>query len=112
MRNGRRCCAYDDDAVLDDIVQCEFRPAETPEETEATRPEDLEPSNPPCQEFELQSVPPNSSLAQKANQSDPVGQICLLDCSRMEESEVDYPPDTSFSWLENSGNANYLYMED
>ena len=99
MKNGRRCCTYDEEVILDDFVHCEFK-ADGSEEEEREGQEDIE----------LQSVVMDK-LSEKMNQSDPVKRT-IIDSSVEEEDDVDHPPDTSFSWMASAGNSNYLYMDD
>jgi hypothetical protein len=103
VRNGRRCCTYDEGAVLDDIVHCEFRTEEPTQE-----------NNNVSEDIELQSVIPTSKdFFNNMSRQDPVRRLSVLDCSCIEAGEGDHHMDSSFSWMEKDlPNANYLYLED
>jgi hypothetical protein len=105
IKNGSRCCSYDEDVVLDDIVNCRFA-------REEAVPDDPETVYPETEDIELQSVPPENSLSKQFASNDPVitDKVSLLNCSCTDSSED--VSDTSFSWIQGASNSRYMNMND
>ena len=103
VKNGKRCCAYDEEAVLDDVVYCEF----------ATNTPTAE-NNDDSEDIELKSIIPTERyLTNKMSGDDPVGKLSILDCSCMSGGDISHGLDNSFSWMgQDLVDANYLNLEE
>jgi hypothetical protein len=100
IKNGTRCCMYDEETVLNEIVHCNFGPLQEPNMTETS-----------AEDIELESVPPgNFQIERKISRNDLVERGISLTCD-CTETGADNVNDSSFSWIKGSGNANYLNMD-
>ncbi|KAG7355968.1 hypothetical protein IV203_000654 [Nitzschia inconspicua] len=100
VKNGRRCCSYDEEIVLDDIMPYKV----------AT--EDMVHIEHASDEIELQTVSPEDRLSRKVSFDDPVDKVSVLTCSFTDNADDNEPKESSFSWMSGSGKNNYLYMND
>ena len=98
LKNGKRCCTYDDEAVMDDIVQCNFvAHREEPPMTDMT-----------AEDIELENVSPSQFQRDRLSRSDPTDRGITVTCNCTEIGEDCNANDSSFSWIKGSENADYL----
>lgn len=102
LKRGSRCCTYDDEIVLDDIIPCKFG-ADEGEEAQ------IEPDN--TEDIELQNVSPPDRLTKAIiTATDPVDTVSIVSYSYTDSSQRNDPNDSSFNWMLHGTDPNSTYM--
>ena len=95
LKNGKRCCTYADEAVMDDIVPCNF----------VAHPEEHPVEDVPAEDIELEDLPP---CQYRLSHDDPADSGIAETCNCTQPGEEYNVNDSSFSWIKDSENADYL----